>query len=357
MKLSPEKIGNLLSDESFLLWLSGEATETEKEKWEHWLDECTENKQLYTTAHALWKNTQFLASSVPDTEEACQALLCQLDSATPAPLSSPVPQSTRVSELYPSRHRKTWRQWGYALAAAVVLIIFLWQYAVIQKGREFVTLNTQYGEQQQINLPDGSKIILNAQSSFRYPKHWDSKTKRHFFLKGEAYFEVTTQPDGAQKEFVVSTSDGLVKVLGTVFVVYDRGQGTRVAVEKGRVEVYSRAANRTDEYLAKTLLTPGHLVRFHRGDQTLHPDSGPISAYLSWWKDSFRLNKTPFREIVQRLEETYGITIEVQDRRALDRVLSGSIENHDLEVILKTLSNILQLPVYRQGNKVIFAAK
>lgn len=357
MKISEAKIGELLSDESFLKWLSGKASPEEREKWEQWRDKRPENYALYTAAHDLWENTQFRASPMPDSEDAWLTLLPHLR-ATPS--DSPPSQGglfAQKRESYRFQSQKRRFRWGYALAAAIIFIMFIWQFASFYKSRAFITLTTQYGEQQQVNLPDGSKIVLNAHSSLKYPKHWNLKTKRQVYLEGEAYFEVTPKPGDVQKEFIVYTSDGLVKVLGTAFVVYERGKGTRVVVERGRVEVHSGAVDDRDKSVSATILTPGHLVYFRRGDQSLHPSAISVGTYISWWKDSFLLDQTPFQEIVQRLEETYGITIEVQDSSALKRVLSGSIENHNLDVILETLSNILQLPVYRQGNKVIFATK
>ncbi len=357
MKTSPVKICKLLSDESFLRWLSGKASQEENEKWNRWLSEAGENQQLYKNARTLWEKTRFRSTSTPNTEEALQKLRNRLNLNALTSSSAQPRVSYRIDRHIGTWYKKRWLQLGFGIAAAVLFLVFVWQYSNIRKAEEYLTLTTQFGEQQLINLPDGSKIVLNANSTIRYPQSWNSNTKRHFFLKGEAYFEVTSQPEGPQHEFLVFTSDGLVRVLGTAFVVYDRGAGTRVVVEKGRVAVLSKALDRSKDYVATVQLVPGNMVLFHRGDKSLHPYSGAVNSYISWWKDSFVLNQTSFGEIVQRLEETYGVPIEVRDKRALNRVLSGSIENHDLNIILQTLSEILQLPVSRQDSVIVFGAK
>ncbi len=66
------------------------------------------------------------------------------------------------------------------------------------------------------------------------------------------------------------------------------------------------------------------------------------------------LEQTPFKEIVRRLEETYGVTVKVSDRRLLQRTLSGSIENQNLEIVTDALANALEVPVRRDGEVIIF---
>jgi ferric-dicitrate binding protein FerR (iron transport regulator) len=67
------------------------------------------------------------------------------------------------------------------------------------------------------------------------------------------------------------------------------------------------------------------------------------------------LDGTPFVEVIRRLEETYGIRVEVQAENVLQRRLSGAVENRDLEVITEALAKALRLEVRRNGNVVTFS--
>ncbi len=64
-------------------------------------------------------------------------------------------------------------------------------------------------------LSDGSKVTLNAATTFRYPTNF-SAVNRTVYLDGEAYFEVTKDET---KPFVVKLEKQDVTVLGTSFNV------------------------------------------------------------------------------------------------------------------------------------------
>ena len=75
-------------------------------------------------------------------------------------------------------------------------------------------VSTLIGETTVLNLPDNSKVTINASSSVQIKRfNWD----RNITLRGEAYFEVEKG-----KKFTVATKDALVKVLGTKFNVISR---------------------------------------------------------------------------------------------------------------------------------------
>jgi transmembrane sensor len=62
--------------------------------------------------------------------------------------------------------------------------------AVISNKSAYNTLSTAKGEQYQVNLPDGTKVWLNAASSLTYAPSFSGKSERRVQLSGEAYFEV-----------------------------------------------------------------------------------------------------------------------------------------------------------------------
>ncbi|MFQ5677149.1 MAG: FecR family protein, partial [bacterium] len=216
-------------------------------------------------------------------------------------------------------------------------------------------ISTEYGQRATIRLPDGTKIVLNANSTLRYPAVWKQSSTHRLELTGEAYFAVTKSRDVPRDEFNVHTADGTITVTGTRFVVYERGSGTRVVVEEGGVEVSSYDTRVVDlDSLSKTRLTPGHLLQFTKGKQTLKSVSVNIKPFVTWWKKAMILEQTPFKDILQRLEETYGVQVIVSDKRLLQKTLSGSIENQNLGVVTDALANALKVPVRREGALIIF---
>ncbi len=250
----------------------------------------------------------------------------------------------------------SWIRFAAGAAAVLLVVVVLGRYFVWPEwslDQQMQIASTAFGERNQLLLPDSTRIILNANSTLRYPAFWKETTPRQFDLRGEAYFEVASLPQGPQHDFFVHTRDGIVRVVGTHFVVHDRGQGTRVVVEEGGVEV-AVADTSSSAAAAKVLLTSGNLVHFHKGARTLIPSVVNVGPYMYWWHDQLILQDTPFQQVLYRLEETYGIQTEVKDEHLLKRTLSGAIENGGLEVITTALATALQVPVRREGQVVIF---
>src|SRR5699024_11863966 len=67
------------------------------------------------------------------------------------------------------------------------------------------------GQRGNITLSDGTKVILNADSKIILPEVFQSD-KREVTLQGEAFFEVTHNPD---RPFIINTGQAVVEVLGT----------------------------------------------------------------------------------------------------------------------------------------------
>ena len=346
----------LLSDESFQRWLAGKASPDEISHWTQWVSESPRHEELRAHALKLWRLMRFRPAALPDIAQELQKLQQRLA----APKTKSAASSDLTIPRAAQRHERApdfaWNRFGALAAAAVIVMAVLGTYLSWSKRSardQTQSIATTFGERTQLVLPDSSKIILNANSSLHYPAVWTATTPRRFDLKGEAYFEVASRQQGPQHDFVVHTNDGTVRVVGTHFVVYDRGRGTRVVVAEGGVEV-AVADTVSTSPLAKALLTPGNFVHFYKGSRTLAPSSVPPGPDMTWWRDQLVLQNTPFEQVLHRLEETYGIHMEVKDEHLLKRKLSGTIENRNLEVIAEALARALRVAVRREGQTVIF---
>ncbi|KAA0225134.1 DUF4974 domain-containing protein [candidate division KSB1 bacterium] len=352
------EVESLLSDESFQRWLFGNAGSAEKDRWNAWLSGNPERQIIYEQALALWKMANFRSAALPEVEQEWQKLRIRLH--LPAAKTASIrPLTARRAALH-KRHDRllVWARFGAMAIAASLLLLWLWRALPIQTSPEELAeqiVATDFGQRARINLPDSTIIILNAHSRLRYPAAWSLATARKFELQGEAYFDVASRPEGPQHDFIVHTDDGDIQVVGTRFVVHERGRGTRVVVEEGGVQVSvadSTAAEETPA--AKILLNPKQMLQFQKGDSVLQPHVVNLGLYTTWWRDELVLEDTPFEHIIRRLEETYGVKVEVKDKRLLQRTLSGSMENRNLDVITKALAQALRTSVARQGQVVIF---
>lgn len=360
MTTDSQDIVSLLLDESFQRWLLGKASQAEAEQWNDWLRAAPHRQELCTQARELWKMSRFRPAALPNVEQELQKLQRRLDSPTAKPASIHDLSARRMPQHRARQTRDAWWRWG-AVAVAATLLLTL-------AGRHFFSsppagesafrlVSTQYGQRTNIKLPDGTTITLNANSTLRYPAAWDDKTERRCQLRGEAYFEVSHRQQQPQRDFIVETSDGSVKVVGTRFVVHERNRSTRVVVEDGRVAVAvadSISANTAPS--AEVLLTPGQLLQFKKGSRNPAPQIANIGLHTTWRFDFIKLEDTPFEQVILRLEETYGVHVEVADGSLLRRTLSGAIDNRNLEVTIDALAKALRLNVRREKDTIVFSS-
>ncbi|MFR5656620.1 MAG: FecR family protein [Butyricimonas faecihominis] len=128
--------------------------------------------------------------------------------------------------------------------------------AKVKKSEDgYNTLFIPRGGEYHLTLSDGTLVWLNSESELYFPMQFKGDS-RQVYLKGEAYFDVKSNP---RKPFIVKTSAGDVRVLGTAFnvMIYDT---TRLVatLERGAI---SYAGNLQSE----VVLRPGeqltHSVR------------------------------------------------------------------------------------------------
>lgn len=207
---------------------------------------------------------------------------------------------------------------GLAAAAAIALLIIFLPGGGETEGKTFATAQ---GEQQNVQLPDGSQVKLNAASNLAYAANWEEE--RRVSLEGEAFFEVEKG-----KTFTVGTDAGAVEVLGTSFNVRVRDGALRVECFTGKV----RVTNAKGKELA--ILQPGQFVENRRED---NPQVGTFAVDKADWRDGFYDYKgTPFPEVIREVENQLGIKIEYPEELK-ERNFLGSFSINKREEMFNSL--------------------
>ena len=135
-------------------------------------------------------------------------------------------------------------------AAAAVLLLLVGLLGLVSTFTK--TVECLPGEYVVAELPDGSKVDLNAASTLKYyPLKW--KFERKLKFEGEGYFTVRKG-----STFTVVSANGTTQVLGTSFNIYARNNNYRVTCLTGKVQVNSL----TNE---SVVLTPNVHVELEEG--------------------------------------------------------------------------------------------
>ncbi|WP_077921233.1 FecR family protein [Spirosoma sp. 209] len=302
-------------------WLRTRANE---EQYYVWLEEWENNGPQYVaqTEAALQQYSRFLASN-PHTDE-------------PAP--APVDTSR------PARERRY--GWTWLMAASVVLLLGLggWLFRDLLR---YQTYRTDYGEISTVRLADGSRVTLNANTTLQVPRWGFGNQSREVWLRGEASFAVKHLPD--HRRFVVRTDQRLdVVVLGTEFSVYTRERGAKVVLRKGKVQVNYADRNQPKQLLMK----PGDQVTLDRRNRLTHRALDQPQLYPGWEDKRFVFDETTLQEVAYMLRESYGLEVEIRDKALASRVLMGSFRADNVDQLLQTISELLDINVVRQGNHV-----
>lgn len=224
--------------------------------------------------------------------------------------------------------------------AAILIVAFflsLWVFEYSNKTPEVASVRylekvSLYGQQINIQLPDGSKVKLNAGSKLIAPEKFAGNT-REVELIGEAYFEIERDE---KKPFIVR-SEGLdVKVLGTSFNIraYPEEEDVEVAVNTGKVSVNKEGENET------MILIPEERAIYNKTLGTARKDNFNHKAVFSWKDKVLYFDEAGFDEIAATLEKWYGVQFKVEKQIDNKKDFSGEFQNKSLELVLEGLSYV-----------------
>ena len=261
----------------------------------------------------------------------------------------PIPE---VKKNFPKRRLRIIKGWYPAMVAAVALLFLTAGIVLFRDSISHKTYQTANGETKTFLLPDGSQVMLNARSSLRVPRWGFGSSCREVFLDGEARFSVRHTPD--DRKFIVKTQkDFEVVVLGTEFSVFARRRGSRVVLNKGKVQLNYQQGKATKQLVMK----PGQLVSFNQQNQVSVKPAVQAANFSLWQEKRFVFEETMLSDVAQMLEETYGLRVEIDSPELAHRKLMGSFRAENLDELLQTISDLLDINVVREEDTIRLSEK
>ncbi len=252
----------------------------------------------------------------------------------------------------------------FRVAASLLIITVLGSlyFYFIQQNQEipneYCVVEAPLGAKTKVQLPDNTKVMLNAGSKIKYAANFNQLNAREVELSGEAFFDVAKNK---KHPFIVKAGDVFIKALGTEFNVkaYEEENIIAAALVEGSIEV-SKAGQ--DE---SVLLKPNQIVAvFKEPDKAnkekldvVVPDKGkPLvkinkikntdvflkkdintDLVTSWKDDVWIIQNMSMREFSVLLERRYNVNIELVSTEINQFQFSGSFSDQTLELILKAL--------------------
>lgn len=235
---------------------------------------------------------------------------------------------------------------GIMLAGSIVF------YSFFDKG--FTNYYTRYAQTKTVTLPDGSVVILNANSSLKYLVGRITNS-REVWLKGEGFFTIKHIENiiGNPVKFIVHANNVDVQVLGTRFNVNAKmSDQTAVLLTTGKVKL-----SITKENNKTVIMNPNDLVVYKHSTRNLVSTRVNAESYTGWIKHKYSFEKASLADVCKELSYYYGDSFTITDEKMQRQSLSGTLELQDEKTLIQTLSALLNVPVHQNNKEIIIGSK
>lgn len=197
-----------------------------------------------------------------------------------------------------------------------------------------------------IALSDGTKVWVNANTTFKFPVNFVGNERR-VFIDGEAYFEVAKD---AKKPFVVDFNGKMVEVIGTHFNVNTYSNQLKATLLEGAVNLHSNQQS--------VRIYPGQMgVISNHSIDVSKVDTAKIAA---WKENEFYFKSDQLEEIMPQISRWYDIEV-IYDKNyklSTKSSLTGYVSRQaNLTEVLEMLSFVSRYSFRIEGRKVYVKEK
>lgn len=244
---------------------------------------------------------------------------------------------------------------GFLVTIGAVLAVFL----PAPDDSHLQEYFARIGEQQTIELTDGSVVTLNTGG--RLLVNYSGLVRRVLLERGEAYFEVAEDLD---RPFTVDLGTHAVTAVGTAFNVRKDPNRYQVAVIEGAVAFHTV----TDALSASLppvsirrpgprLVEAGWVAGFDVSGNELtafQPES--MDRYRDWRSGMLSFDYEPLPQVVQELNRYSRREILIEDSSVMELRVAAAIHIQDMDTALKALERVLPIKVTRHYDRIVITA-
>jgi len=304
-------------DELILRYLNGEATDMEVHRLERWRASDPGNEARVREARALWDALGHVRAHPLAPRPPLDALVREAERRR---------QGNRTRASRRAFLRSGWTGYGVAAAALAVLAFVGTQAWRARTATEtgLLAIESVVGPGQVVamTLSDGSYVRLAQGAHLGFP---GTPGRREVTLEGRAFFAVshTSEP------FTVRSRAGEVTVLGTRFELRAEGDGLRLVVVEGAVEVTGRGGG------ARVLA--GQVAELSGDAPPLVATVEDVWALLAWPGGVLAFQRTPLASVARELERHFGVSVRVGDPVRARLSITGSFQGESLSEVVEVV--------------------
>lgn len=282
----------------------------------------------------------------------------------------------RLADLFqaPAKPARQPRFYG-AIAASVALlaVVIGWNLAPQVPGQLLALLpfqeqvvdgvyETAVGEHSNVNLPDGSQLVLNTNS--RVTVKYSDDHRLFLLERGEINIEVAHDKD---RPLSVMAGNKVVQAVGTAFNVrLQTDNQVALLVTDGKVLVAQKTVQQTiDKIVAERL--PASALAVSKGEKIMlgaeretiaKVDDNEIVAKLSWRQGNLVFRGETLEEALVEINRYTSVQFEVADESIKQERIAGLFKAGDVDGLLAALEQNFNIHNQRMGNnKIRLSAK
>jgi transmembrane sensor len=360
---------DLVWDTFFRQWVLSPTRETDN-TWKEWMAANPEMTDKINQARMAVLSLKVNEPPISDQE------IAWIVKETIARTSSGVPagQGPHYAAAFPF-YKRIW----FSVAASLTLLLFFgWlvksrldtEGPAYTKVKEVITAENDHfiervnntSRPMVLSLEDGSKVTLTPASKISYAKKM-SASKREVYLAGEAFFEISKDPE---RPFFVYAKALVTKVLGTSFTVkaYERSKEITVEVKTGRVSVFAqsdpdikeKAGNRALEGI---VLSPNQKIIYTSDNEKMvktlveKPEIIVPKAQIP----QFIFEDVPVSEVFDSIAKAYGIEIVYDEELLQGCPLTAILDNQTLHEKLTIICKAIEADYEILDGQIIIHGK
>ncbi len=202
-------------------------------------------------------------------------------------------------------------------------------------------------EHRSIALPDGSRVVLNKQSTLVFSSHFNKKI-REVSLIGEGYFDIKHD---TSRPFVVHTGKIKTTVLGTAFNIryLDLENNVIVTVTRGKVMV-----QRENKTLG--VILPDQQIVFNQKQNKSEVLAVEARRIVEWQENDLFFDDVTMEDAMMQLAKRFSIKIRFANDDSKDcRFTATFLKGESLDEILQVIASFNHIEYQKNAGEIMIS--
>ncbi|WP_339863531.1 FecR family protein [Paremcibacter congregatus] len=254
--------------------------------------------------------------------------------------------------------------WKKNIAAAILILTCAITLEFYYSYNPENTYQTAIGQRQTIHLDDSSTIVLNTASKVRVS--YEKSVRKIHLLQGEAHFDVAKD---TKRPFIVKTSQGSIRAVGTSFNICDAQNKIEVIVFEGTVAINHKNDNQiaspnqtrqVNSLNSKAILVSDgkRIAAFENGLSVVRPANDlELSQKNAWQKGKLIFRGQKLSEVITEMSRYTHKKIIITDEELRNMEMGGAFDTDDFEAFIHAIEDAFPVKITRFTPYVVLISK